>query len=584
MVAVPVGEGRFNPPNTAIVFIEATYDERPGIVVTGSGVIVGRNDVLTAGHVIFDNVLGFADHVTITISYDPTGPTGPSYSAVTIEGFTNFDPDGDGLIAPYVANGLGGAEVDFGLLSFAVPIAEEHGMMWLDGTIYDRYYLSGYPSAYNKRLTSENLPVSLYPGETSFDINAFDVSPGISGGPLWAYDGYFGQLAGVLSTTGAAGWVGGVWNDLVAAITNNDLDLGEGVKGVFLMGNSGNNTMTGSAGGDQISGAGGNDTLSGLAGNDIIYGGEGAGNDTIDGGAGDDILLGGDGNDIIITGAGADRAFGGAGNDIFNLGADTLDIIDDRSGIDTVQSTVTRSIGAHTFIENLSLYGTAKISGVGNYLANVLNGSGNTAANNLAGLTGNDTYILGIGDRALENANGGIDTAKSSLIGINLTYQQNVENAELSGTLAVNLTGNDLNNRLTGNSAVNTLNGGNGNDTLISGYGNDQLVGGAGNDTYVFNSALSSTANRDRINDYVISADTIQLENAIFTMLAAAGQLSSFFFRSGSAALDANDYIIHNRATGALFYDADGNGAGAAIQFATVAVNLPLVYSEFIVI
>ena len=48
----------------------------------------------------------------------------------------------------------------------------------------------------------------------------------------------------------------------------------------------------------------------------------------------------------------------------------------------------------------------------------------------------------------------------------------------LTGTSAINGTGNTLNNTLTGNSAANTLSGGTGADTLI---------GGAGNDTYVVN-------------------------------------------------------------------------------------------------
>ena len=55
-----------------------------------------------------------------------------------------------------------------------------------------------------------------------------------------------------------------------------------------------------------------------------------------------------------------------------------------------------------------------------------------------------------------------------------------MENLTLTGTAAINGTGNTLNNVLTGNSGNNVLDGGAGNDTMI---------GGLGNDTYVVNAA-----------------------------------------------------------------------------------------------
>src|SRR4051812_41747777 len=66
-------------------------------------------------------------------------------------------------------------------------------------------------------------------------------------------------------------------------------------------------------------------------------------------------------------------------------------------------------------------------------------------------------------------------------------------------------------------------------------------------------------------------ADTIKLENAVFTKLGAGVHaLSAAFFRVGTHALDANDYIVYNNANGALYYDNDGNGAHTAIQFASL--------------
>ena len=69
----------------------------------------------------------------------------------------------------------------------------------------------------------------------------------------------------------------------------------------------------------------------------------------------------------------------------------------------------------------------------------------------------------------------------------------------------------------------------------------------------------------------------------MFTGLAA-GALAAGAFNTGAAATEADDRIIYNSATGALLFDADGTGASAAIQFATLAGGLALTASEFLVI
>ena len=52
----------------------------------------------------------------------------------------------------------------------------------------------------------------------------------------------------------------------------------------------------------------------------------------------------------------------------------------------------------------------------------------------------------------------------------------------------------------------------------------------------------------------------------------------------GSAAADADDRIVYNQATGQLFYDADGSGAGAAVHFATLTARRPSPRADFTVI
>lgn len=118
------------------------------------------------------------------------------------------------------------------------------------------------------------------------------------------------------------------------------------------------------------------------------------------------------------------------------------------------------------------------------------------------------------------------------------------------------LYGNEIAQTITGNAGLNIIDGK---------LGIDTLTGGAGNDYFVFSTALSG--NRDQINDFNSAADTIRLDQTIFTKLTVVGALNAAYFKAGAPA-DANDYILYNSSTGMLSYDVDGNGAQAAVQFA----------------
>jgi Ca2+-binding RTX toxin-like protein len=135
------------------------------------------------------------------------------------------------------------------------------------------------------------------------------------------------------------------------------------------------------------------------------------------------------------------------------------------------------------------------------------------------------------------------------------------------------LSGNENNDSLNGGTGNDILDGGNNIDTLNGGLGNDILTGGTGNDTFVFDSALGAN-NVDTITDFdAASNDKINLENAIFTAFGATtGTLNSanFAANAGGNATDANDFILYDTATGNLYYDADGNGAGAKVLFAQI--------------
>ncbi|MDD2179152.1 M10 family metallopeptidase C-terminal domain-containing protein, partial [Acidovorax sp. D2M1] len=127
--------------------------------------------------------------------------------------------------------------------------------------------------------------------------------------------------------------------------------------------------------------------------------------------------------------------------------------------------------------------------------------------------------------------------------------------------LNVNLTGNAESNLLTGGDGVNLLSGLAGNDTLVGGLGRDTLTGGAGADRFVFSTA-PSVGNVDTITDFQSGVDVIALSASLYAGLGMAGD---------TVGLSAN--LIYSGTTGILTYDADGAGAGAAVQIALLGMS-----------
>jgi serralysin len=172
-----------------------------------------------------------------------------------------------------------------------------------------------------------------------------------------------------------------------------------------------------------------------------------------------------------------------------------------------------------------------------------------------------------------------------------------VENLELYLGGAINGTGNSLNNGIAGNNSVNSLsglaghdtlhgqggndvlNGGTGNDTLRGGLGADIITGGVGSDAFYFDTSLRGGV--DTVVDFVPVSDTIYLDNAVFAALLVTGPLAAAAFHVGAAAADASDRIIYNPSGGALYYDADGTGGLAKIQFADIASGLGVTAPDF---
>ncbi|WP_244427869.1 calcium-binding protein [Sinorhizobium fredii] len=305
------------------------------------------------------------------------------------------------------------------------------------------------------------------------------------------------------------------------------------------------------------------------------------------GGPAADILIGNAAGNVLDGGRGADQLQGLAGNDTYIVDNSGDPVSEAASaGTDLVRSSVSFTLGAN--VENLLLTGSLAVHGTGNGLANRL--TGNVAANTLSGAAGNDTldggqgvdsltggigndtYVVdNKGDKVIEEANAGTDLVRSS---ISLTLAANIENLLLTGNAAVSAKGNALSNTITGNSAANTLDGG---------AGSDILSGGAGKDQFVFSTALGAS-NVDHLRDFSAIDDTIVLSSKVF-MALTPGTLSAGLFKDIAAAkVDASDRLLYDGDTGALFYDADGSGAGKAVQFAVLDNKAAITSADFFIV
>lgn len=251
-------------------------------------------------------------------------------------------------------------------------------------------------------------------------------------------------------------------------------------------------------------------------------------------------------NEILVTGGGTGTSYveningrgsvgtviridGGAGADTMAGSHDDTTYVVDNVGdvvveastfsIDTVESSVSFNLVSN--VENLVLTGSEAINGVGNGLANRLDGSSNTAANVLTGGSGDDTYVLGAGDSYVENAGEGFDTLVLKSDAFGATYRlddfANIESLTLDfaiplgsaggGPTLIGTSGNDVLTNLSvepvswdgssggrgglvqADAGNDTLYGGAGRDTLDGGTGVDEMRGGLGNDVYRVDSA-----------------------------------------------------------------------------------------------
>lgn len=304
------------------------------------------------------------------------------------------------------------------------------------------------------------------------------------------------------------------------------------------------------------------------------------------GNASANTLIGNSANNILDGGAGTDTMVGGLGRDTYyvdNIG----DIISESSTLasetDTVFSSISYSLGAN--LENLILIGEDAIDGTGNSRANTLQGNaqanildggaendlldGGAGDDTMRGGTGRDTYAVdSTGDTVIETSSvvTEIDTVRSSAT---FTLGDYLERLILTGTEAINGTGNNLANILEGNSGGNILSGLNGNDVLYGNAGDDTLFGGDGNDRLYGNDG----------NDWLYSGagtnwmyggagnDFLSGEGGAATMVGGSGN-DVYFVDS------AYDYVVE---TSSLLTEIDSVQSTISYTLGSYVENLELV-------
>jgi Ca2+-binding RTX toxin-like protein len=275
-----------------------------------------------------------------------------------------------------------------------------------------------------------------------------------------------------------------------------------------------------------VYGADGDYRITTAGGDDFISTGNGGG--WVYAGAGKDVIEAGGGHDFIDGGQGADTMYGGDGDDTYLIdnAADRMIETGWALGRDLAQASISYSL-AGTYVDDLTLTGSAAINGTGNSGYNVITGNG--AANVLdgraggdwlEGLGGDDTYIVDhVEDWAVEAAGGGYDTVRSS-VSFTLHDEQELEKLVLTGNNGVSGTGNNIANRIIGNAAANVLDGAG---------GADRLAGGAGDDVYIVDMSADRVIEEaaggiDTVQSSVDFALSANVERLVLTGWAEVGK------------------------------------------------------------
>ncbi len=191
-------------PYSAITFITSRWGSYLG---TGTGFIVGKKDVLTAAHVIYDSSKGgLADEILIYPSYDPEDVFSEFYSPVLYNYYDSFDPDGDGYILSGDKNSVlqSGTEIDIAHLRVTENLESKYGSFGIDTNFLGGEILAaGYPGKFGYKPTADIGNVTKDLVDDYFSFTSLELNSGNSGGPIFYDDGRGPYAIGIVSTESA---------------------------------------------------------------------------------------------------------------------------------------------------------------------------------------------------------------------------------------------------------------------------------------------------------------------------------------------------------------------------------------------
>lgn len=335
---------------------------------------------------------------------------------------------------------------------------------------------------------------------------------------------------------------------------------------------------------------------------EIVHGSDGV--DYVTARLGDDVVYGNGGNDLLVGHGGADYLDGGEGNDIFlitGFGSGVQgttskaddgqkewiatgakhDVIVGGDGIDTLR--ITTGIGANTkangtivlnndnfkSMEVVQVGGTVGRLNVENTALQLLNDHYYFNAN---GTVANLSNTLGNNGGTINN----VVVDASGLTTNGLTFEGNANNQTFIGTSQAD--------RFIGNGGNDTLTGGGGADTFVFGKVWTQVVTGAADEEQVYVNTAFNLTGKDTITDFLRGTDKLELHTDQFASLTGGITNANIKVGAGAVAGDSNDYLIFDTTTKTLKYDADGNGAGAAVDIAVLTGVTTLTASDFVIV
>jgi subtilisin-like proprotein convertase family protein len=439
-------------------------------------------------------------------------------------------------------------------------------------------------------------------GEGNWSLYTRDDGPGDTGG-------YLGWNLTITTDVSASLLNGGNSDDFIRVLpgTKNGEGIFEinergavsyaGVYSFDIDGNGGNDLILTGGESDRISGGIGRDSIHAGGAYDTIYinKGEDVAGETYDGGGGDDFLIHTDYETLNLR----DDTFKSIERLVLQKGGKVLVTAVEANGLTSVQGAndithpdefAVNMVGT-TYLDLDHIVFTAfeqsgdRVTVKGTDKNEAIIGS---KVNDFMSLGGGKDYVItGLGRDTIDGGKGSdtVDYTSRSLsvtvtlkAGVNTGVKidgvledtiKNVENIT-GGTIGDVLKGDGRANALTGMSGADVLQGGGGNDKLYGGLGLDTVSGGAGKDQFIFGVAIDVA---DHIKDFSHADDTIVLYKSAFSAFSSTGVIASkafHAFASGHAAQNADQHLLYDKSKGGLWYDADGNGAGAAVLMATL--------------